>query len=62
MSSLHFRLAAITETNLSVSRAAANLIAQLRELNDLREQVREAQLSPRRSRRRDNTKKMRKPV
>jgi hypothetical protein len=37
------RLAAITET-------AANLIAQLRELNELREQVRKAELSAWRSR------------
>jgi hypothetical protein len=37
------RLAAITD-------ATANLIAQLRELNELREQVRKAELSARRSR------------
>jgi hypothetical protein len=37
------RLAAITD-------AMANLIAQLRELNELREQVRKAELSARRSR------------
>jgi hypothetical protein len=37
------RLAAITD-------ATANLVAQLRELNQLREQVRKAELSARRSR------------
>jgi hypothetical protein len=38
MSLLEQRLAAVTEN-------AANLIAQLRELHDLREQIRKAQLS-----------------
>jgi hypothetical protein len=50
MSSLH-RLAAITDTN-------ANLIAQLRELQGLRERVRKTELA-RRSRRIDRRKRTR---
>jgi hypothetical protein len=45
MSSLRNRLAASTETRPSVvTGVTANLIAQLSELNELREQVRKAQL------------------
>jgi hypothetical protein len=40
MISLHQRLAAVTDR-------AANLIAQLRELNELRDQVRKAELAQR---------------
>lgn len=51
MSSLHTRLAASAETRRSVlTGATANLIAQLSELNELREQVRKAQLSAQKSR------------
>jgi hypothetical protein len=52
MSSLQQRLAAVTD-------AAANLIAQLCELNELRDRVRKAQLSARRSRRTNNRKRAR---
>jgi len=51
MSSLHHNLAAVTDTRLViVTDTAANLIAQLSELNELRERVRKAELSARRSR------------
>jgi hypothetical protein len=60
MSSLRNRLAAFTETRLSVvTDAAAKLIAQLSELNELREQVKKAQLSARRSRRANHRKRTR---
>ena len=52
MSTLRDRIAASTEARLSVvTGAAANLTAQLSELNELCEQVRKAELSARRSRR-----------
>jgi hypothetical protein len=52
MSTLHNRLAEVASTRLSVvTGAAANLVAQLAELNELRERVRKAQLSARGSRR-----------
>jgi hypothetical protein len=58
MSSLRNRLAALTETRLSVvTGAAANLIAQLAELNELRERVRKAQLSARSSRQTNHRKR-----
>jgi hypothetical protein len=51
MSTLRDRIAASTEARLSaVTGAAANLKAQLSELNELRVQVRNAELSARRSR------------
>jgi hypothetical protein len=50
MSSLRNRLAASTETRLPVvTGVTANLIAQLSELNELREQVRKAELSAQKS-------------
>jgi hypothetical protein len=52
MSSLQQRVAVDTEARLAaVTDAAANFIAQLCELNELRERVRKAELSARRSRR-----------
>ena len=52
MSSLDDHLVAVTDTRLAiVSDTAANLIAQLSELNELRERVRKAELSARRSQR-----------
>jgi hypothetical protein len=58
MSSLRNRLAALTEARLSVvTGAAANLIAQLAELNELRERVRKAELSARRSRQTNHRKR-----
>jgi hypothetical protein len=57
MSSLYNRLAEVTSARLSVvTGAAANLTAQLSELNELRERVRKAQLSARRSRRTNHRK------
>jgi len=54
MSSLDDHLVAVTDTRLAiVSDTAANLIAQLSELNELRERVRKAELSARRSQRID---------
>jgi hypothetical protein len=54
MSSLDDHLVAVTDTRLAiVSDTAANLIAQLSELNELRERVRKAELSARRSQRVD---------
>jgi hypothetical protein len=50
MSSLLQRIAAVADTT-------ANLIAQLTELNRLRDRVRKTQLSARRSRRIDRRKK-----
>jgi hypothetical protein len=51
MSTLRDRIAASTDARLSaVTGAAANLKAQLSELNELRVQVRNAELSARRSR------------
>ncbi|MEA2912934.1 MAG: hypothetical protein QOJ15_5015 [Bradyrhizobium sp.] len=54
MSALDDHLLAVTDTHLAiVSDTAANLIAQLSELNELRERVRKAELSARRSQRID---------
>jgi ATPase subunit of ABC transporter with duplicated ATPase domains len=52
MSSLQQRIAAVTDT-------IANLIAQLRELDRLRERVRKAKLSAWRSRRIDHRRRTR---
>jgi hypothetical protein len=52
MSFLQQRLAAVTDVT-------ANLIAQLSELNELRERLRKAQLSARRTRRTGNRKRAR---
>jgi len=52
MSFLQQRLAAVTDV-------AATLIAQLSELNELREQVRKAQLTVRRTRRTSSRKRAR---
>ena len=58
MSSLRNRLAASTEMRLSVvTGAAANLIAQLSELNELREQVRKAQLAAQKSQQTNHRKR-----
>jgi hypothetical protein len=58
MSSLRDRLAASTKARLSVvTGAAANLIAQLSELRELREQVRKAQLSAQKSRQTNRRKR-----
>jgi hypothetical protein len=52
MSSLHNRLENATSTHPSVvTSAATNLLAQLSELNELRERVRKAELLARRPRR-----------
>jgi hypothetical protein len=52
MSSLYQPFAAVNDTRLSiVTNVAAHLIAQLCELNELRERVRKAKLSARRARR-----------
>jgi hypothetical protein len=52
MSSLYNRLADVASTRFSVvTGAAANLVAQLSELDELREQVRKAELSAQTSRR-----------
>jgi hypothetical protein len=60
MSALHNRLETVTDVRLSVvADAAANLIAQLSELNELRERVRKAQLSARISRRTSHRKRTR---
>jgi hypothetical protein len=60
MSSLLQRSAAVTDTRLSDAiDSAANFIAQLRELNELRERVRKAQPSARQSRRIDHRKRTR---
>jgi hypothetical protein len=57
MSSLH-SLAASAETRPSVlTGVTANLIAQLSELNELREQVRKAQLSAQKSQRTNHRKR-----
>jgi len=51
MSNLHSRISDIAHTRLSaIGRNALNLKAQLAELNELRDRVRKAQLSARRSR------------
>jgi hypothetical protein len=58
MSSLQQRIAAVTDTRFAVViNAAANLIAQLRELDRLRDRVRKAQLSARKSRRTNHRKR-----
>jgi hypothetical protein len=60
MSNLYNRLADVESTRLSVVTAvAANLVAQLSELNELRERVRKAQLSAQTSRRTDPRKRSR---
>src|ERR1700730_17602321 len=57
MSSLHRHLAVVTDTRLAiVTDTAANLITQLRELNELRERVRKAELSARPTQRIDRKK------
>jgi hypothetical protein len=64
MSSLHNNLAAVTDTaairiwNIVKERAlSSDLIVQLSELNELRDRVRKAELSARRSRRIGHRKK-----
>jgi hypothetical protein len=58
MSSLQQRLPAVTDTRLAaIAHTTANLIAQLCELNRLRDRLRKAQLSARRSRRIDRRKR-----
>jgi hypothetical protein len=60
MSARNNRLETVTDVRLStVTDAAANLVAQLSELNELRERVRKAQLSARRSRRTRHRKRAR---
>jgi hypothetical protein len=60
MSTPHNHVDTVTEVRLSVvAEAAVNLIAQLSELNELRERVREAELSTRRSRRTNHRKRKR---
>jgi hypothetical protein len=58
MSVLCNRIETVASASLSGAvDAAANLIAQLSELNELRERVRKAQLSARRSRRTNHRKR-----
>jgi hypothetical protein len=58
MSALYNRIETVTSASLSGAvDAADNLIAQLFELSELRERVRKAQLSARRSRRTNHRKK-----
>jgi hypothetical protein len=60
MSSLHRHLAVVTDTRLAiVTDAAANLMTQLSELNEMRERVRKAELSARPTQRIDRKKRMR---
>ena len=60
MSALQQRTAAVTDTRLAaITHTAANLKAQLCELNRLRDRVRRAQLSARSSRRIDHSKERR---
>jgi hypothetical protein len=60
MSDLQRRTAAVIETRLAaITDTAANLKAQLCELNRLRDRIRKAQLSARRSRRIDHSKERR---
>jgi hypothetical protein len=60
MSARHDLVDTVTEVRLSVvAEAAVNLIAQLSELKELREQVRKAELSTRRSRRTSHRKRKR---
>jgi hypothetical protein len=60
MSPLHHRFAEISDLRiLAMATATSNLTAQLNELNELREQVRKAQLSDRESRRIDKSKSVR---
>jgi hypothetical protein len=60
MSALYNRIGTVASASLSGAvDAAANLIAQLSELNELRERVRKAQLSTRRSRRTNHRKRAR---
>lgn len=58
MSSLLYRLAAVSDTKLAaVTAATTNLLAQLCELNKLRERVRNAQQPVRRPQRVDNRRR-----
>jgi hypothetical protein len=60
MSTLYNRPAYVASARLSaVTGVAANLVAQLSELNELRERVRKAQLSARSSRRTGSRKRIR---
>jgi hypothetical protein len=60
MSALYNRIETVASASLSGAvDAAANLIVQLSELNELRERVRKAQLSARRSRRTNQRKRAR---
>ena len=60
MGARHELVDTVTEVRLSVvAEAAANLIAQLSELKELRERVRKAELSTRRSRRTSHRKRKR---
>jgi hypothetical protein len=60
MSSLQRHIAAVTDVRLSaVTDSAASLIAQLRELDLLRERVKKAKLSARKSRRINRRKRTR---
>jgi hypothetical protein len=60
MSSLQRRTAAFIDMRLAaITDTAANLKAQLRELNRLRDRIRKAQLSARRSGCRDQSKERR---
>ena len=60
MSSLQQRIAAVSDTRLAaITDTAANLKAQLCELNRLRDRVRRAQLSARSSQRIDHSKERR---
>jgi len=60
MSALQRRTAAVTDTRLAaITDTAAILKAQLYELNRLRDRIRKAELSARRSRRIDHSKERR---
>jgi hypothetical protein len=60
MSDLQPRTAAVIETRLAaITETAANLKAQLCELNRLRDRIRKAQLSARRTPRVDHSKEQR---
>jgi hypothetical protein len=60
MSALQRRTAVVTDTRLAaIAETRANLKAQLRELNRLRDRISKAQLSARRTRRIDDSKELR---
>jgi hypothetical protein len=60
MSALQRRTAVVTDTRLAaIAETTANLKAQLRELNRLRDRISKAQLSARRTRRIDDSKELR---